>query len=116
LADRLEYLKAWKVANRAKVRTQTAATARKRHAVHMTDLRAFKLLRGCFDCGYDANADALQFDHVRGVKKFRLAAATAAGLGSQRFLDELSKCEVRCANCHAIRSAKQHRLRLARVS
>lgn len=79
----------------------------------MTDVRAFKLLRGCIDCGYNEQADALQFDHVRGIKKHKIAAIASAGIGSTLFQQELAKCEVRCANCHAIRTAKNARAKIA---
>ena len=73
----------------------------------MIDLRALKLLRTCADCGYDANADALQFDHL---PEFGKATTVAARAGSDRTLaSEIAKCEVVCANCHAIRTASRTR-------
>lgn len=60
-----------------------------------------KCSRGCVDCGYNANPVALQFDHVRGKKKFVIAASYLQRKWPD-VLAEIAKCEVRCANCHAV--------------
>lgn len=78
--------------------------ARQRNAI---DVRALKLLRGCEDCGYDDNADALQFDHLPGTGKVRNVAALVDNLTELRV--ELAKCDVVCANCHSIRTATRRR-------
>ena len=69
-------------------------------------LAEYKLEKGCIDCGYNENSDALEFDHVRG-KKANIGALVPAGKNA--VLKELEKCEVRCANCHAIITAKRRR-------
>ena len=82
-----------------------AAAQRKGRAQARERLQAIKLERGCLDCGYRSHPEALQFDHVRGPKLFELAS------GSRRAWPlieaEMNKCEVVCANCHAIRSASR---------
>ncbi len=65
-------------------------------------LATLKIARGCIDCGYDANPFALQFDHVRGTKVSDIARMTTASLDS--LFKEIDKCEVRCANCHSIKT------------
>ena len=70
-------------------------------------LRAYKLEHGCIDCGYAENADALEFDHVRGVKV--TTVTSLAGASWDRLLEEVAKCDVRCANCHAIATAERRR-------
>ena len=57
----------------------------------------------CVDCGI-ADPRVLQFDHVRGEKN--QAVSDMARRGSlQMIIQEMEKCEVRCANCHAIKTA-----------
>lgn len=63
-----------------------------------------KLAQGCADCGYNLNAYALQFDHVRGEKKGSVSDLIRSDYGWQTILKEIDKCEVVCANCHAIRT------------
>lgn len=64
-----------------------------------------KLSSGCVDCGFKASPHALQFDHLpQHEKKFNIGAAIRSK-SKQSVLDEIAKCEVRCANCHAIKTA-----------
>lgn len=54
---------------------------------------------GCVDCG-NKNLTVLQFDHVRGAKVKAIANMVHNSVASM--LEEIAKCEVRCANCHVI--------------
>jgi nitrate/TMAO reductase-like tetraheme cytochrome c subunit len=55
----------------------------------------------CTDCGLCFPTDAMDFDHVHGVK---LANISDLLNGSrQRLLHELQKTELVCANCHRVR-------------
>jgi len=62
----------------------------------------------CVDCGYSANMAALDFDHRESEQKsFNLAS----GLSSKTDLEcevEASKCEIRCANCHRIKTHPEY--------
>lgn len=67
-------------------------------------LAAIKLERGCVDCGFKSHAEALQFDHLpQHEKKFNIGHRW--GKNKKELLAEIAKCEVRCANCHAIKTA-----------
>lgn len=56
----------------------------------------------CRDCGITYHPVAMQFDHVRGTKKFEVGLANRKSRKS--ILKELKKCELVCANCHALRT------------
>lgn len=59
----------------------------------------------CVDCK-ESDPIVLEFDHVRGEKKFNISClinSTNIDILSQ----EIKKCEVRCANCHKRKTAKQ---------
>lgn len=64
-----------------------------------------KLRNGCVDCGYKRHPQALHFDHVLG-KTFH-AFSQHAHIAWSKILGEIAKCEVRCANCHAVVTAKR---------
>ena len=68
-----------------------------------------KLDRGCADCGYRLHPAALQFDHLPGTGKLlNLSTLRASFSGNLKDIDaEIAKCEVVCANCHAIRTANR---------
>jgi hypothetical protein len=59
----------------------------------------------CVDCGRKYPPYVMHFDHIRGKKKFNIA------LGYQRTAkdvnEEIAKCELVCANCHAERTWKR---------
>ncbi len=75
-----------------------------RKKLHRQRIRDIKLIRGCMDCGYNACADALEFDHRDGTtKKFGLA--TNSSCSWTVILEEMVKCDVVCANCHRVRTA-----------
>jgi len=74
---------------------------------HMNRYQAIEVLGGvCMDCGYKANLDALEFDHRPGTIK----TCTIAKLLMSPWVKieaELKKCDLVCANCHAIRTQKR---------
>jgi hypothetical protein len=67
-----------------------------------TFTRRYKKMCGCVDCGYSANPIALQFDHVIGNKIANVSTMISKGVSISKIKEEIRKCEVRCANCHAI--------------
>ena len=71
----------------------------------------YKLERGCVDCGYKLHPKALDFDHVRGEKNANISKLVRMRSGKERektvytmeaLIQEIEKCEIRCANCHRI--------------
>lgn len=62
----------------------------------------------CVDCG-EPDVVVLEFDHVRGQKSGRLATMIANGGSWAKIEEEIAKCDVRCANCHRRKTAKQLR-------
>lgn len=58
----------------------------------------------CSDCGVKYPDYVMQFDHVSGTKLFDIGRATAATKSLSKLKAEIDKCEVVCANCHAIRT------------
>ncbi|MFH2118304.1 MAG: hypothetical protein ABII10_01020, partial [Candidatus Paceibacterota bacterium] len=61
----------------------------------------------CIDCG-ETNILVLEFDHRdRENKKNDIADIVKQKLSFVKLIKEISKCEVRCANCHRIKTAKE---------
>ncbi len=54
---------------------------------------------GCVDCG-EKDVRVLDFDHVRGTKEFSISKGLRDRVSNVRLVQEIKKCEVRCANCH----------------
>ena len=67
---------------------------------------AYKGEHPCVDCG-EKDPIVLTFDHVRGEKRMDVAAMLHGNYKWESILIEIAKCEVRCANCHMRKTAKQ---------
>jgi hypothetical protein len=77
-------------------------------------LDALKIAAGCIDCGYNQHPRALHFDHrdpqtkraALGWYDDRSKLLSKARLA--KYLHHVETyCDVRCANCHAVRSANE---------
>lgn len=60
----------------------------------------------CVDCGFVPEVPSqMDFDHVRGEKK--TSVSRSALWGPKTLLAEIEKCDLVCANCHRLRTAKR---------
>lgn len=59
----------------------------------------------CTDCGL-ADPDVLEFDHLRD-KRAAVSWLRATATAGPAILEEISKCEVVCTNCHRRRTARR---------
>jgi hypothetical protein len=62
-------------------------------------IKNYLLLNPCVDCG-ESDVIVLEFDHVRGEKENNIANASNRAWSLKKIKEEISKCEVRCCNCH----------------
>ena len=68
----------------------------------------WKRRKGCIDCGYRINYDALELDHKPGTKgPCTVASMMYRGWGVIK--TEIAKCDVVCCNCHAIRTRNREK-------
>jgi hypothetical protein len=63
------------------------------------------LAHPCVDCG-ETDIVVLQFDHLHN-KSFDVSVMISNGASWPRIEAEIAKCEVRCANCHHRKTAKE---------
>jgi hypothetical protein len=61
----------------------------------------------CVDCG-ETDPIVLEFDHIQAETKKKDVSRMISHHSLQDVIDEISKCQVRCANCHKRRHAKQN--------
>jgi len=59
-----------------------------------------KVSAGCVDCGYNASPIPLDFDHVGDVKNLNVCNSKSIAQAQA----EIALCEVRCSNCHRIKT------------
>lgn len=67
-----------------------------------------KRMYGCVDCGV-SNPIILEFDHVRGSKVNNIADMVNQSYSLTTIKEEIRKCEVRCANCHRIKTHERRK-------
>ena len=61
----------------------------------------------CVTCG-ESRPATLQWDHKDPtIKEFAISDAIRQGHSRTRVLKEMAKCDVLCANCHAVKTAEQ---------
>lgn len=66
----------------------------------------------CVDCGED-DIVVLEFDHINPSTKTKEIANIIAEASTVDVLaEEIKKCEVRCANCHRRKTARDHNWRI----
>lgn len=63
---------------------------------------------GCIDCRV-TDPRVLEMDHVRGQKVANISDMIRSGVSMRTFVEELAKCDVRCANCHRIITRSRER-------
>ena len=63
---------------------------------------ADKIQRGCDRCGYNKCAQALEWHHSNDDKSYEPSnlLRDATDISYQKYLEEIQKCELLCANCH----------------
>jgi hypothetical protein len=102
------------VASKARARTQNSADPEyKERIARLKDrkvawIEAYFVEHPCVDCG-ETDRDVLDFDHVRGEKRFNVAQLRSGPWSLQRLIDEVAKCDVRCSNCHRKITRKRER-------
>ena len=79
-------------------------------ASRFEEINQYKLDKGCADCGYNLHSAALEFDHLPGTEKSFNIGEKVRSLKAERIWEEIAKCEVVCANCHAIRTVERRKL------
>jgi 5-methylcytosine-specific restriction endonuclease McrA len=79
--------------------------SRELQEVRRKRLADFKRGRLCLDCGWPFHPQALDFDH-RDEKKFSISAANSRHPW-EVLLAEMEKCDLVCASCHRVRTARR---------
>jgi len=79
-----------------------------------TYIKAYKLKHGCCKCGYQEDSDALQLDHLPEFEK-RADVSTLESKSWSVITTEIAKCQVLCANCHALETKARRSVHKATI-
>lgn len=102
-----KYQRDWYKKNKTKHILGVRKAAKERAKKHHELIYNYLLDNPCVDCG-EKDPLVLQFDHVRGEKKFDISYGIAAR-SLEKLVAEIEKCDIRCANCHQRKTAKQRK-------
>jgi hypothetical protein len=95
-----------------KAKRQTKATRKKIYE----RLLGYLLLHPCVDCG-ETDPVVLEFDHIEKASKLSQVSRLISEQRPWRIIvEEINKCEVRCANCHRRKTAKEQNWNLYLLS
>lgn len=97
-----EYMDTYRLKHKAEINKKR----RDLHAERKGWLRAIKALKGCQDCG-EADPRVLQFHHRDPADKRFAIADNVTTYKKETLLEEVTKCDVLCANCHIKRHHKE---------
>ena len=62
----------------------------------------------CVDCGFIFPPVCMDFDHIDPKTKFKSPAQLTGN--KKKLLEEITKCELVCSNCHRIRTLNRYRI------
>ena len=85
---------------------QNRRCASKRYANNRANLLEYLKTHHCVDCG-EEDPIVLEFDHRNPDTKKAKVSNILGSWNWDTIMTEIEKCEVRCANCHRRRTAKQ---------
>lgn len=92
--------------NKVKLMTNISRHKRERVIRDKVFINEYLKNNPCIDCG-ETNLVVLDFDHVKGQKFNAVGQLATSGYSIEVIKNEIQKCEVRCANCHRIKTAKE---------
>ena len=68
------------------------------------EVHEYQMEKGCVNCGYKEHPSALEFDHLPGTEKLFNIGEKMGSYSRTILWEEIAKCDVVCANCHAVRT------------
>jgi Holliday junction resolvase RusA-like endonuclease len=70
-------------------------------------IRKIKESSPCVDCNISYPYYIMHFDHLEGSDKVDGVSSMLRNSGLKNAIDEIKKCDLVCANCHAVRTWKR---------
>jgi len=67
-----------------------------------TVIERYKILKGCYMCGYKHHPAALDFAHTNRETKIGNISVLINKSSWKDLLKEIKKCKIMCANCHRV--------------
>lgn len=105
--ERRKYDRDWYHKNKERIGPKKNEKQRKRSEKRKELVLDYLKSHPCIDCG-ENDPVVLEFDHRDSNLKLMNISNLMTGQYSEKIiLEEIAKCDVRCANCHRIRTYKR---------
>ena len=101
----VEYKHLWYLENREEHIAHVRMLRDQHSAENQLRMWQYLAAHPCVDCG-ERDPVVLHFDHLRD-KRTDVSYMTLNGFKWDTILEEIAKCEIRCANCHMTKTAKE---------
>ncbi|SRR5258705_1947561 len=101
--NKKEYFKKWWIKHKHLHRNRIKTRNIKNRKEIKQKIAEYLLNHPCVDCG-NSDIRVLEFDHVRGKKFKAISMMVSLSYSWITILKEIAKCEIRCANCHRIKT------------
>ena len=98
----------WDSAYHARTKPLRLAQKRRARDFRLAWLRGLKS-KPCVECGVSFHPAAMTFDHLPGSEKLEDISTLVLRGCTQMAIKEMAKCELVCANCHAVRTYTRRR-------
>ena len=89
-------------------------TKQKRIKRYIKIIQRYKTFCGCKTCGFNKHPVALQLNHKDPMQKTGVISDMVRNVGWAKLKEEIRKCEVLCANCHAIHTHEEKQWKVRR--
>jgi hypothetical protein len=104
-----EYRNEWYEKNKEAEREKAKIRQSQRRKEFKEWYNNYKSTLKCSKCGFSHPA-ALDFHHRDSSKKEFTLASAKISVSRERFLKEIEKCDVLCANCHRIHHYEENKI------
>lgn len=101
---RREYQRRYQAAHYKKKSEYYKTKAKEKQSLLKTISKELREENPCIDCGQFYPHYVMDFDHLPGSEKLMDPARLYKTGSISKFLQEIDKCEIVCANCHRIRT------------
>lgn len=96
--------------------TNVRRNNKKMHYDKYVKIYDYLLDHPCVDCG-ETNPLVLEFDHREPKNKTAtIAIMLMHGNAWAKIADEIAKCDVRCANCHSLKTARDREYMMYKIA
>jgi len=102
----LEYQRNWYQRNKERHKANAKKNRERYHKIANNFIIEYLSSHPCIDCG-ESDIVVLDFDHVRGIKKNNISNMLTNKASLTTLENEIEKCDIRCANCHRRKTAKE---------